>query len=189
MDNCYQGTNVPDPIAAPCGGEYISTDCVAVPNAIPALDISAGATQTQVNSAITNALLAKEEQIEALSEVATSGTFNPNLLNGVNVSGVLDYSEAVYTKIGNIVTVTVGFESIKATSANTPTVFSMDLPIVKSFALPIARGSGTLKNIITPSAIHSVNVATSSVSKADISFYPTQAGTDYIGSITFQYSV
>ena len=68
MENCYEGTSIPDPITAPCGGEYVSTDCVATPSAIAALEIAAGATQTQINSAVTNALLAKEEQITTLSE-------------------------------------------------------------------------------------------------------------------------
>lgn len=64
--DCYNGITIPDPILPPCGGEYVSTECVATPTAIPNLDIEAGATQSQINAAITNALLYKEQQIDAI---------------------------------------------------------------------------------------------------------------------------
>lgn len=58
---------MPIPTQAPCGGEYTSTECVATPNAIPDLDLAAGATQEQINTAIKDALVQKEAQIATIT--------------------------------------------------------------------------------------------------------------------------
>lgn len=63
---CYSGTVTPPTIEAPCGGEYISTDCVASPTQLITLDLPAGANQTQINAAIIAALIQKENQIQNL---------------------------------------------------------------------------------------------------------------------------
>lgn len=68
MENCYQGTNVPDPIEEPCGGDYKSTDCIQIPNAFIELDVAEGSTQTVVNVAIENALVQKESQIQSIND-------------------------------------------------------------------------------------------------------------------------
>jgi hypothetical protein len=67
MDNCNTGITIPNLLPTePCNGNYISTDCIASPNANSALDLPIGATQTQTNAAITAAILHKEEQIQSI---------------------------------------------------------------------------------------------------------------------------
>jgi hypothetical protein len=66
-NNCNTGISIPTLLPTePCGGNYISTNCVASPNANSELDLPIGATQTQTNAAITAALLHKEEQIQSI---------------------------------------------------------------------------------------------------------------------------
>jgi hypothetical protein len=64
--NCYSGIEVPATTEAPCGGNIISTDCIASPNANSILDLPSGASQTETNAALTTAILYKEQQIEDL---------------------------------------------------------------------------------------------------------------------------
>ena len=63
MENCYTGVTMETPIEAPCGGEFISTACIVETNAISYLNLPAGATQSQINAALINALLYKDQQI------------------------------------------------------------------------------------------------------------------------------
>jgi hypothetical protein len=81
MDGCYEGTTVPTPIEEPCGGEYISTSCVSTPSAIPVLGIVAGASQTQINTAIANAITYKEQQIEGILD-SINPLINTQILKG-----------------------------------------------------------------------------------------------------------
>lgn len=66
MENCYNGITTPTPIAAPCGGEYTSTDCVATPTAMPYIEVVSGATQTEINNNLVLALQAANVQIQDL---------------------------------------------------------------------------------------------------------------------------
>ena len=63
MENCYIGVTMEAPIEAPCGGEFKSTACIVETNAISYLNLPAGATQSQINAALINALLYKDQQI------------------------------------------------------------------------------------------------------------------------------
>lgn len=91
MENCFTGISVPTPIQAPCGGEFTSTECVATPNAMPDLELAAGATQEQINIAIKNALVQKDAQIATIIEDTQSfvdrkifrGTFSGSVLANV----------------------------------------------------------------------------------------------------------
>lgn len=67
--DCYNGTAVPTPIIAPCGGEYLSTKCVASEDAIPAIETVAGDLQDTINKNIAQALLYKETQIENINSI------------------------------------------------------------------------------------------------------------------------
>lgn len=63
--NCPTEIEIPN-LTEPCGGDYISTNCLNIPEANVTLDLPANASQTQVNAALTSALVYKEQQIVAL---------------------------------------------------------------------------------------------------------------------------
>ena len=65
--NCPTEIEIPN-LTEPCGGNYISTDCLNIPQANPVLDLPANSKQTEVNAALTTALIYKEQQIVALQE-------------------------------------------------------------------------------------------------------------------------
>jgi len=50
----------------PCNGVYYSTNCISIPEANVTLDLSIGASQTEVNDALTTALIYKEQQVQEL---------------------------------------------------------------------------------------------------------------------------
>jgi hypothetical protein len=66
MENCYEGITTPEPIAPPCGGEYLSTDCIITPSSIPYIEIVSGASQTEINSNLVLALQSANSQIQDL---------------------------------------------------------------------------------------------------------------------------
>ena len=63
--NCPTEIEIPN-LVEPCKGEYISTNCLNIPEENVTLDLRANASQTQVNAALTSALVYKEQQIVAL---------------------------------------------------------------------------------------------------------------------------
>ena len=63
--NCPTEIEIPN-LTEPCGGDYISTNCLVIPEANVTLDLPVNATQTEVNDALTAALIYKEQQIVAL---------------------------------------------------------------------------------------------------------------------------
>jgi hypothetical protein len=66
MENCYDGIIASPQVKAPCGGDFKSTDCIQTPTANLTLNLASGATQTQINNALTTALVYKQQQIEEL---------------------------------------------------------------------------------------------------------------------------
>ncbi len=110
MENCYQGITVPTPIVPPCGGEYISTECVATPAPIVVLDIPAGDTQAHINTAIANALQNKDNQITDINNIIEPyrerriyrGTFLGSILSTpvestINDLAIVNSSTGIYT--------------------------------------------------------------------------------------------
>ena len=68
IDKCYEGmATIPQRINDPCGGNPISTNCVQSPVANPYLNLAEGATQTQINAALSSALIYKDSQIATIS--------------------------------------------------------------------------------------------------------------------------
>jgi hypothetical protein len=64
MTKCLTGTNVPTLLPTePCGGEYLPTACIVNPGAISYLNLPANSTQQTINSALINALMAKDVTI------------------------------------------------------------------------------------------------------------------------------
>jgi hypothetical protein len=68
MDKCYKGmVNIPPQISDPCDGNPTSTNCVQSPIANPYLSLPAGATQTEINAALSSALIYKDSQIATIN--------------------------------------------------------------------------------------------------------------------------
>jgi hypothetical protein len=82
MEECNTGITITQ-TAEECAGNYLSTNCVATPNAITYLDISAGASQTQINANIVSALMRKDEQI---SEIPIANGSETKIVAGANVT-------------------------------------------------------------------------------------------------------
>lgn len=120
MENCFQGIIIGDLPTAPCNGEFISTDCVATPNAITPLEIEAGATQTQINATITNALVYKEEQI-----IGITGDIQPyverKIYRGTFLGSTLPYVSEDTINDLTISNLSVGNYTILSSSFNTAT--------------------------------------------------------------------
>lgn len=116
----------------------------------------------------------------------TSGTYTPTTSSLVNITSISNVS-GIYTKIGNIVTVTVKFLA-NETAANTLTSFNFTLPINRtSSSVSNNFGSG---NTVAGSVNRLVTVnftASTSVASAIYST-PSSFGGAY-GSVTFQYDV
>lgn len=82
MKECNTGITITQ-TAEECSGNYISSNCVATPNAITYLDLSAGASQTQINANIVSALMRKDEQI---SEIPIANGSETKIIAGTNVT-------------------------------------------------------------------------------------------------------
>jgi hypothetical protein len=82
MEECNTGITITK-TAEECDGNYISTNCISSPNAITYLDLSAGASQTQVNAAITSALMRKDEQI---SEIPIANGSETKIIAGEGIT-------------------------------------------------------------------------------------------------------
>jgi hypothetical protein len=110
-----------------------------------------------------------------------SGTYTPTLTNVTNISSLV-LSSAVYTIIGNIVTVRVegSFDPI---TANTSTQFSITLPVIMSNASQVSLGSGSAGSFdflpVLLSKSHTSLVIAYLKSSTDISINPF--------SVTFSY--
>jgi hypothetical protein len=82
MEECNTGITIIQ-TAEECQNNYVSTNCVATPNAITYLDLSAGASQTQINANIVSALMRKDEQI---SEIPIANGSETKIVAGTNVT-------------------------------------------------------------------------------------------------------
>lgn len=82
MENCNTGIVI-STTEEPCSGNYVSTNCTAIPNNITYLNLSAGDSQTKVNAALVTALTYKDEQIAQLPVFDGSET---KIIAGANVN-------------------------------------------------------------------------------------------------------
>jgi hypothetical protein len=124
--------------------------------------------------------------VTATDIAPTSGTYTPTTSGLVNITSISGVS-GVYTRIGNLVTVTVRFLA-NETAANTLTSFNFTLPINRtSSSVNYNYGSG---NTVAGSVNRLVTVnftASTSIASA-IYNTPSSFGGAY-GSITFQYDI
>lgn len=84
--DCVTNVNIPTPIAEKCQGVYTSTDCIIIPEANATLDLPADSTQTEVNDALTAALIYKQQQIEALEAAPVPDGSETKVTAGTNVT-------------------------------------------------------------------------------------------------------
>jgi hypothetical protein len=117
----------------------------------------------------------------------SSGTYTPSLTNTTNVaaSGVTD---AVYTKIGNVVTVRIGY-TVSVTSASATAVLTITLPINRTVTSTLNVGSGGMgygssSNTYVPSIVQTASNST----EALIIFTAPTTNT-YASAVTFSYSL
>jgi|SRR3990170_3802508 len=119
MTNCYTGINAIQTITNECNGENVSTNCVLSPEANITLSLSAGASQTQTNAALTTALIYKEQQIQTINNsivpvsATVSGIVNntslqelggvDKLINGVRIGKGTGIINTANTVLGNSV--------------------------------------------------------------------------------------
>jgi len=120
----------------------------------------------------------------AASTIVTSGTYTPTLTNTANITAS-SLTNATYTRIGDIVTVNIGF-SVDPTAANTNTVLTITLPIARTVSTVLNSGSGAIfqSNTRLPANFQTSANTTQGV----IYMYPSSTGT-YGGSVTFQYNL
>lgn len=84
MEECKTGITITQ-TAEECSGSYTSTNCISTPNAITYLDLSAGASQTQINANLVSALMRKDEQI---GEIPIANGSETKIVAGANVTVV-----------------------------------------------------------------------------------------------------
>lgn len=125
--------------------------------------------------------------LSATDTAPSSGSYTPTASNLTNSSAPSTLT-GVYTKIGDIVTVTVSFV-LTATAVSTVTGFDITLPINRGSSSTLSIGSGsTVEN--TGANFSTVRVSSSATTSAIIRFISAPSGsTSHLGSVTFQYSV
>lgn len=79
--DCITNVEIPQPLTEKCSGIYYSTDCISIPEDNVILDLPEGASQTEVNNALTAALIYKEQQITELQNTAGAGAI---IIDGEN---------------------------------------------------------------------------------------------------------
>lgn len=86
MGKCYEGVNIPAPISEPCGNEYMSTNCITIPEPIIYLEIPAGSSQTLFNTNTTLAIESVNSKLDNFIEdfADTYATITPLTLSFLN---------------------------------------------------------------------------------------------------------
>ncbi|MCD0475709.1 hypothetical protein LPB87_15025 [Flavobacterium sp. EDS] len=120
--------------------------------------------------------------------VPASGTYTPVTSALTNISSQT-MNVSTYTKIGNIVNVSVGM-LLTPTTTNTNTSLEISLPINRITLTSAFIGSGALKSFSTPNSLMPVTVQTSGTDKVLIYFVsPATGSLNTTGAINFQYSI
>ena len=123
-----------------------------------------------------------------VQEVASSGSYNPTVTVANNLTSI-SITNAVYTKIGNIVNCTIGF-TCNATVANTNSDFRVSLPfntvsLAPTYNCIVGSGKNTSIGERPFSIIGQINAQT----YASIAFTSTVTINVYVCSVSFQYSI
>jgi hypothetical protein len=119
------------------------------------------------------------------SGTSTSGTYTPTLTNTTNLTGTPTLYQASYSRIGNIVTVTIGV-TIAASGAGS-SVLTFTLPFTSSAGTQIACGTATIKENAGTNFTSGI-IDTISGTQATLTYKATTTGSSAT-NITFQYSL
>ena len=118
---------------------------------------------------------------------ATSGTYTPTLTNGLNVTSTI-FVPSIYTKIGNIVTVTVTIEAA-VIAANSPASVTISLPFNRSTSgNDFVCGSGSAIKYSSNTYGSAVFKLKNNTTEVAIHFYPVASGGNTLTG-TFSYSI
>jgi len=125
---------------------------------------------------------------EYLTATVSSGNYTPTFGTFSNGASGTVFGISSYTRVGNVVTATIGFE-VAYTAANTDTAFTISLPVNRTSTLSYNIGSGAgVINVggVDPSV--SFRTQSNSVDKVTVIFHPKYIG-GVNGSITIMYNV
>lgn len=164
---------------------------VAVAGNLSASTYSGGASLTGTPTAPTAPAGTNTTQIATtafvLANAGTSGSFTPTLNNTTNINSS-SLTNAVYTRVGNIVNVRMSY-TINATAINTPSLLTASLPINRTLSdvFPVGNGvmvRGSGENIYSSTIVQTKNNTTD----VEIIFYPTTLST-MVCSVSYSYSI
>lgn len=154
------------------------------------LDGSLSLSTTPTTSAGAYRVLTYNETTDAVESVASSvfanassGSYTPTFSDTVNISSLTFSGTANYVKVGNIVTVNVGFNAT-ATAAGSAVEFNVSLPVNRAGLANYPLGSGVIK----AGANFPITVSGNSQTLIHIIYTPTST-TAGIGNFQFQYDV
>lgn len=123
-------------------------------------------------------------QVSTTASTVTSGTYTPTFTNISNTSN-LSLTNATYTRVGDIVTVTVG-GSLQPTASNAMVSYKLTLPISTTYSSVQYIGSG---NYYSNGSINSgMTGALTSGTEITYQFYSYNTITGYFYT-TFQYKI
>ena len=170
---------------------------ITIEGSISATSYTGGATLTDTPTAPTAAPGTTGNQIATLDYVlansgansgaSTSGTYTPTLTNGLNVTSST-LATSVYTKIGNIVTVTVTLY-ISVEAAVSPSMVTISLPFNRSTSgNDFVCGSGTAIPNSSNTCISAFFKLKNNTTEVALFFYPVASGGNTLTG-TFSYSI
>lgn len=124
--------------------------------------------------------------LSATDIAPTSGTYTPTLTATSNISSIT-LTNASYTKIGDIVTVVVGFDVSVTTASSVQGNFSITLPVNRTGTTTKYIGNGSvLRGSGATSAPVIVDSASTTLAVARLVLPNTSS---HVGSVTFQYDI
>jgi hypothetical protein len=133
-------------------------------------------------------------QVVTFEQLPTSGTYTPTITGIANTSTAILTGNPTYTRVGNVITVTVGI-STTVPAITTQSQITITLPVNRVITSTQYVGSGTLTNSSAPPTTLTANIPvvvtinSGSTTTATCYFNPTSTLNTWIGSVTFQYSL
>jgi hypothetical protein len=151
-------------------------------------------TTTPTTSTGTPPLLTYNATTKAVESVpystfsTVSGNYTPTFTSLNNGATAIAFGISSYTRVGNVVTATIGFE-VNFTAANTNSSFSITLPINRASisSYNVGSGVGSL-NIGGTDNIIAFRTQSNSTTTVNVSFYPKFLVSGN-GSVTIMYNV
>ena len=167
-----------------------------VPTAVNANEaVNKGQLDALISQTVTNGVTTSSPSQDAVYDFVTanagtsgtSGTYTPTVTNGLNVISTI-FVPSIYTKIGNIVTVTVTIEAA-VIAANSPASVTISLPFNRSTSgNDFVCGSGSAIEYSSNTYGSAVFKLKNNTTEVTIHFYPATPGGNTLTG-TFSYPV